>query len=78
MDIKKEVITLIAEQLNIKPDKVKTTDKFIEDLKADSLDIVEIVMTVEEKFELSIPDESAEKIQSIQDLITYIENTKKS
>ena len=78
MDIKKDVIALIAEQLNIKPDKIKTTDKFIENLKADSLDVVEIVMTIEEKFELSIPDESAEKMHSIQDLIDYIEKTKKS
>ena len=78
MDIKKEVIALISEQLNIKSDKIKTSDKFIEDLKADSLDVVEIVMTIEEKFELSIPDESAEKLQNIQDLINYIEKAKKA
>ena len=78
MNVKKEVIALISEQLNIKAEKIKTTDKFIEDLKADSLDVVEIVMTIEEKFELSIPDESAEKLQSIQDLIDYIEKAQKS
>ena len=77
MNVQKEVITLIAEQLNLKADNIKNTDKFIEDLKADSLDIVEIVMTLEEKFEMSIPDESAEKMRTVQDITDYIKNNKK-
>ena len=78
MDIQKEVINLIAEQLNIKTENIKTTDKFIETLKADSLDVVEIIMTLEEKFEISIPDESAEKMTTIQDLISYVTNNRKT
>ena len=78
MDIQKEVIALIAEQMNIKADSIKTTDNIIDDLKADSLDVVEIVMTLEEKFEMSISDESAEKMKIIQDLIDYIKDNKQS
>ena len=78
MNIQKEVIALIAEQMNIKLESIKTTDNIIDDLKADSLDVVEIVMTLEEKFEISIPDESAEKMKTIQDLIDYVKNNKKS
>ena len=78
MNIQKEVIALIAEQMNIKADKIKSTDNIIEDLKADSLDVVEIVMTLEEKFDISIPDESAEKMKTIQDLIDFVKNNKKS
>ena len=78
MNVQKEVTALIAEQLNLKADGIKSADKFIEDLKADSLDIVEIVMTLEEKFEISIPDESAEKMKTVQDLIDYIKNIKKA
>ena len=77
MDIKKQVIQLIANQLNIKEEDIKPESEFIKDLKADSLDIVEIVMTVEEHFDLQIPDEKAERITSIQHLISYIEKAKK-
>ena len=78
MDIQKEVLALIAEQMNIKADSIQPTNNIIDDLKADSLDVVEIVMTLEEKFELSIPDEEAEKMKTIQDLIDYVKNHKKS
>ena len=57
------------------PDKVKPTASFIEDLGADSLDIVELVMTMEEEFDLDIPDEDAEKIKTVGDVVKYI-NTK--
>ena len=78
MDIQKEIITLIAEQMNIKAENIKTRNNIIDDLKADSLDVVEIVMTIEEKFEISIPDEEAEKMKTIQDLIDFVKNNKKS
>ena len=78
MDIQKEIITLIAEQMNVKAENIKTENNIIDDLKADSLDVVEIVMTIEEKFEISIPDESAEKMKTIQDLIDFVKNNKKS
>ena len=78
MNIQKEVIALIAEQMNIKADSIKANNNIIDDLKADSLDVVEIVMTLEEKFKISIPDESAEKMKTIQDLIDYVKKNKKS
>ena len=77
MDIKKQVLELVAKQLNIKEEDIKPESEFIKDLKADSLDIVEIVMTVEEHFGLQIPDEKAEKITNIQQLVSYIEKEKK-
>ena len=77
MDIQKEVIGLIAEQMNIKTD-IQPTDKIIDNLKADSLDVIEIIMALEEKFEISIPDESAEKMKTIQDLIDFVKKNKKS
>ena len=78
MDIQKEVIDLIAEQMNVKAENIKPENNIIDDLKADSLDVVEIVMTIEEKFELSIPDESAEKMKTIQDLIDFVKKNKKT
>ena len=77
MDIKKQIIQLIAKQLDIKEQDIKPESEFIKDLKADSLDIVEIVMTVEEHFDLQIPDEKAEEVKTIQQLVNYIEKTKK-
>lgn len=69
---KEALFKIIAEQLNIKTDKLKLSDHFINDLKADSLDVVELVMSVEEKWNISIPDESAENMESIQNLLDYI------
>lgn len=63
---------IISEQLNIKTEKLKLSDHFINDLKADSLDVVELIMSVEEKWSLSIPDEKAEKMETIQHLLDYI------
>ena len=77
MDIKKQITQLIAKQLNIKEEDIKPESEFIKDLKADSLDVVEIVMTIEEHFDLQIPDEKAEQITNIQNLISYIEKEKK-
>ena len=66
---------IIVEQLGVNEDQVKPEAKFIEDLGADSLDIVELVMALEEEFETEIPDEDAEKLQSVGDVIKFIEDT---
>ena len=66
---------IIVEQLGVNEDQVKPEAKFIEDLGADSLDTVELVMALEEKCETEIPDEDAEKLQSVGDVIKFIEDT---
>jgi len=63
---------IVAEQLNIKTETLKLSDHFINDLKADSLDVVELIMSVEEKWNISIPDEKAEKMETIKHLLDYI------
>ena len=63
----------VVEQLSVEPPAVKLESKIIEDLGADSLDVVELVMALEEKFEVEIPDSEAEKLVSIQDVVNYIE-----
>jgi len=72
-----EVKEVIVEQLNVNEDEVKPEAKFVEDLGADSLDVVEMIMALEEKFEIEIPDSEAEKIQTVQDVVNYIEQHKK-
>jgi acyl carrier protein len=64
---------IIVEQLGVDEAEVTPTAHFVDDLGADSLDIVELVMAFEEAFEIEIPDEDAEKIQTVKDAITYIE-----
>ena len=71
-----EVREVIVEQLNVSPEEVKPEAKFVEDLGADSLDVVEMIMALEEKFEIEIPDSDAEKIQTVQDVVDYIEKAK--
>jgi len=71
-----DVKEVVVEQLNVNPDEVKEESKFVEDLGADSLDVVELVMALEEKFDIEIPDEDAEKIATVTDAITFIENIK--
>ena len=71
-----EVKEIVVEQLNANPDEVKEDSKFVEDLGADSLDVVELVMALEEKFGIEIPDEDAEKIQTVGDAVKYIEEHK--
>ena len=68
---------IIVEQLGVKPDQVTPEAKFIEDLGADSLDTVELVMALEEEFGIEVPDEQAEKLQSVGDVIKYIEDAQK-
>lgn len=68
-----DVKAIIVEQLGVKPEEVTTGASFVDDLGADSLDTVELVMALEEKFDLEIPDEDAEKLLTVQDAVTYIE-----
>lgn len=70
--LEERVKTIICDQLAVEPEKVTPTASFIEDLGADSLDIVELVMTMEEEFDLDIPDEDAEKIKTVGDVVKYI------
>ena len=72
--IEEKVKDIIVEQLGVNPEQVTTTASFIEDLGADSLDTVELVMALEEEFGHEIPDEQAEKLQSVGDVIKYIED----
>ena len=73
--IEQRVVGIIVEQLGVNADQVNPEAKFIEDLSADSLDTVELVMALEETFGQEIPDEEAEKLQSVGDVIKYIEET---
>lgn len=70
--IEEKVKSIIVEQLGISEDEVKPEASFIDDLGADSLDIVELVMAMEEEFEIEIPDEEAENIKTVGDAIKYI------
>ena len=75
--IEQRVKAIITEQLGVNPDQVTPDAKFIEDLGADSLYTVELVMALEEEFGQEIPDEEAEKLQSVGDVIKYIEDKQK-
>jgi len=70
--VEERVRKLISEQLGVKEDEVKDDASFVEDLGADSLDTVELVMALEEEFETEIPDEEAEKITTVKEAIDYI------
>jgi acyl carrier protein len=76
-NVETKVKGIIAEQLGVSEEEIKITSSFIEDLGADSLDIVELVMAMEEEFEVEIPDEEAENIKTVQDAVNYINNHKK-
>jgi acyl carrier protein len=76
MALFEDVKEVVVEQLNVNPDEVKEESKFVEDLGADSLDVVELVMALEEKFDIEIPDTDAEKIATVGDAIKYIEEHK--
>lgn len=65
----------ISEQLGIEPEEVTMESSFIEDLGADSLDIVELLMALEEEFDIEIPDEEAEKLVTVSDVVDYIKNS---
>ena len=71
--IEEKVRSIIVDQLGVESDKVTADAKFIEDLGADSLDTVELVMAFEENFDIEVTDEEAEKLQSVADVVAYIE-----
>lgn len=74
MSLFEEIRDVVSDQLGVKPEEVKSESSFIDDLGADSLDTVELVMALEEKFNIEIPDEDAEKMQKIDDVVRYIES----
>jgi len=74
MNIEEKVKNIIVEQLGVSADEVVPEASFVDDLGADSLDLVELVMVLEEEFGKEIPDEDAEKIQTVQDATNYINN----
>ncbi len=71
--IEEQVKSIVAEQLGVKEDEVTNDASFVDDLGADSLDTVELVMAFAEEFDLEIPDEDAEKITKVQDAVNYID-----
>jgi len=73
-----KVKEIIVEQLSVNPEQVTPEAKFIEDLGADSLDVVELVMAFEEHFSIEVPDEDAEKLTSVGDVLKYIEEKQES
>jgi acyl carrier protein len=72
MGLEERVTEIIVEQLGVSKEEVVPEASFIDDLGADSLDIVELVMAMEEEFDIEIPDDDAEKIQTISDAISYV------
>jgi acyl carrier protein len=73
--VKERVIDIVAEQLGVSKDQVTPETSFVNDLGADSLDTVELVMELEEEFDVNIPDDAAEKIQTVGQAIEYIEKS---
>ena len=71
--VEARVTEIVAEQLGVEKEKIKRESNFVNDLGADSLDTVELVMELEEEFDINIPDESAEKIQTVGEAIDHIE-----
>ncbi|QDT48592.1 MULTISPECIES: acyl carrier protein [Symmachiella] len=76
MSVEEKVFEIVSEHLGTPREEVARESAFIEDLKADSLDIVELVMEFEEEFDVTIPDEDYEKIRTVGDAIDYIEEHK--
>ena len=74
MNVEDKVKDIIAEQLGVKKEEIKPESSFIDDLGADSLDTVEVVMALEEEFGIEIPDEDAEKITTVGEVVKYIGN----
>jgi len=72
MAVETKMIDIIVEQLSVDKDKVVPDASFVDDLGADSLDLVELIMAMEEEFDVEIPDEEAEKITTVQDAIDFI------
>ncbi len=72
-NIEEQVKNIVAEQLGVKGEEVKNESSFVDDLGADSLDTVELVMALEEEFDMEIPDDQAESIATVKDAVSYIE-----
>lgn len=72
-DVYQKVVDIIVDELAVDADEITPEASFIDDLGADSLDVVELVMAFEEEFDIEIPDEDAEKIQTVQQAVDYIE-----
>ncbi|RKX58483.1 MAG: acyl carrier protein [Thermodesulfobacteriota bacterium] len=72
MSVEEKVIEIISEKLNLSKDQIKPEASFVEDLGADSLDLVELVMAMEEAFGMEVPDEEAEKLRTVKDVIDYV------
>jgi len=70
--VEEKVIGIVSEQLNVPKEDIKLESRFVDDLKADSLDVVELVMEFEDEFEVTIPDEDYEKIRTVGDAVKYI------
>ncbi|MDE2258817.1 MAG: acyl carrier protein [Betaproteobacteria bacterium] len=77
-NIEQRVKKIVSEQLGVKEEEIQNSSSFVDDLGADSLDTVELVMALEEEFECEIPDEEAEKITTVQQAIDYVNNHLKS
>ena len=75
-DVTSKVTKIIVDQLGVSADEVKPEAKFVDDLGADSLDLTELIMAMEEEFDIEIADDDAQKIQKVQDAIGYIEAKK--
>jgi acyl carrier protein len=73
MSMEKRVADIIVEQLGVSPEEISPEASFIEDLGADSLDIVELVMAMEEAFDIEIPDDDAAKIEKFRDAVEYVQ-----
>lgn len=76
--MEEKVHKIIEEQLGVESDRIKNEASFIDDLGADSLDIVELVMAMEEEFDIEIPDEDAEKLKTVQDVMNYLKEKGKA
>ena len=77
MAIEKEVIDIVVEQLGVDKEDVTLSKSFVEDLNADSLDLTELIMTLEERFDCEISEEEAEKLKTVGDVVAYIQKIKK-
>jgi len=77
-NITQQVIDIVAKQLEVEPDRIKPESSFTDDLKADSLAVVELVLALEENFGVEIPDEDTETIKTVGDAVNYIQSHKKN
>lgn len=73
MSVYDDIVAIVSDQLDVEPEKVTPSASFVDDLGADSLDLVELIMRIEEELEIEIPDEDAEQIVTVDDAVKYIE-----